>query len=137
MPIDYRIDHDRWLVLAYGRGTMTDEEVFGYQQTVWSRPDVAGYDELVDMTEVEHIALPSADRVQQLAALSAAMDAPQSASKFAIVAPQDLAFGLGRMYQAYRDQDTRSMKQVGVFRTSKDAGAFLGFDGESLKRGKV
>jgi hypothetical protein len=126
MPIEYRIDHDRKLVLAKGRGTMTDQDVFGYQRDVWSRDDVAGYDELVDMSEVEHIALQSVDRVRQLASLSASMDAASLTSKLAIIAPQDDAYGLGRMYAAHRELDTRSRKRVEVFRSAKEALAFLG-----------
>ena len=57
MPIVHRIDHERRLVVAEGRGIVTDQDVFGYQRDVWSRPEVAGYDELVDMSEVEDIAL--------------------------------------------------------------------------------
>ena len=129
MPIEYRIDHIKKLVLVKVRGTMTDEEVFGYQRDVWSGDDTAGYDELVDMSEVEHIALPSVDRVRQLASLSAGMDAPSSPSKLAIIAPQDVAFGLGRMYATYRQMDARSRKHVGVFRSRKEALAFLGADG--------
>ena len=63
MPLAHRIDHPLRLVLAWASGTLTDEEVFAYQNEVWSRPDVAGYDELVDMTAVEHVALPSIERV--------------------------------------------------------------------------
>jgi hypothetical protein len=126
MPIEYRIDHDRRLVLAAGRGTVTDDDVFGYQREVWSRPDVAGYDEFVDMSRVAEIAVPSVDRVRQLAALSAGMDAPDTASKFAVLAPQDVAYGLGRMFQAYRELNPRGTKEVGVFRTRAEALAFLG-----------
>jgi hypothetical protein len=54
MPIDHHIDHDRRLVLAEGHGTVSADEIFRYQSEVWSRPDVAGYDELVDMSRVEH-----------------------------------------------------------------------------------
>src|SRR6266853_4481116 len=126
MPIEYRIDHERRLVIARGYGTFTSEDVFGYQRDVWSRPDVAGYDELVDMTQVEHIALPSAERVRELAKLSAAMDPRSSHSRFAIVAPTEFAFGLGRMYEAYRNLDDRSTKTVSVFRTLDEALTFLG-----------
>lgn len=129
MPIEYRIDHDRKLVLAKGRGTVTDQDVFGYQRDVWSRDDTAGYDELVDMSEVEHIALPSVDRVRQLASLSADMDAPSLASKLAIIAPQNVAFGLGRMYATYRQMEARSRKHVEVFRSRGEALAFLGVKG--------
>ena len=54
------------------------------------------------------------------------MDAASTSSKFAIVAPSDAAFGLGRMYEAYRRLEHRSKKQVGVFRSMADARAFLG-----------
>ena len=99
MPIEYRIVHQRRLVLAKGHGTLTDQGIFGYQRDVWSLPEVGGYDELVDMTQVEDIALPSTERVRALASLSADMDAPSRTSRFAIVAPSEFAFGLGRLYE--------------------------------------
>jgi hypothetical protein len=133
MPIEYAIDHARRLVTAKGRGILTDQDVFGYQCEVWSRPDVAGYDELIDMSAVERINPPSANQVIQLAQLSAAMDAPASASKLAVIAPADLAFGLGRMYQAYRGLEARSTKEVGVFRSREEALAFLGIDSAAEK----
>ena len=126
MPIDYLIDHDRRLVLAKGRGTLTHEDVFGYQREVWSRAEVNGYNELVDMSQVVQIALQSVERVRELAKLSAGMDAHSSASKFAIVAPTAEAFGLGRMYETYRGLDERSTKEVRVFRSLEEALEFLG-----------
>lgn len=128
MPIDYRIDHARRLVVATGHGTLTDADVFGFQREVWSRPDVAGYDELVDVSRVEKVVLPSADRVRELAELAVAMDVPSSPSRFAIVAPSDLTFGLGRMYETYRGLAGGGTKQVGVFRTLDEALTFLGLD---------
>jgi len=125
MPFVYRVDHDARVVVGVGTGVITDADVFGYQKDVWSRPDVAGYDELVDMSLVTEIVVPSGDRVRDLATLSATMDDKSTKSKFAIVAPADVAFGLGRMFQAYRYLDRRSTKEVGVFRTMRDALAFL------------
>ena len=115
------------VVVAAGIGTLTDEEVFGYHREVWSRKEVAGYDELIDMSRVGHIALPSAQRVRDLAETSAKDDGP-GPSRLAVVAPSDLAFGLGRMYQTRRAQDPRSTKQVGVFRTMAEALEFLRMD---------
>jgi hypothetical protein len=130
MPIDYYIDHARRLVLARGRGVFSDPDIVAYQREVWSQPEVAGYDELVDMTEVEEIAvpLPAGPRIQQLASEAAAHDPPGRAPRFAIVAPSPLAFGLGRQYQIYRELDSRSTKQVGVFRTLPEALSFLGIE---------
>jgi hypothetical protein len=126
MPIEYTIDHDRRLVPARGRGVFTDADVFGYQLDVGSRPDVVGYDELIDMTEVKHIALPSIGRIRQLAELGIKMDSGSPPTKFAIVAPDNIAFGLGYIYKAYRRLDPRSMKEVGVFRSFEEAYTFLG-----------
>jgi hypothetical protein len=127
--IEYRIDHKRRLVLTKGRGTLTDADVFGYQREVWSRPDVAGYSELMDMSEIVHIAVPSQDRVRELAKLSAGMDDLSKGSKFAIFAPTDAAYGLGRMYQTFRDLQRQGTKQVGVFRTLEEALVFLEIEG--------
>lgn len=121
MPIEYRIDHEARIVVARGFGVMNDSDIFGYQREVWSRADVEGYNELIDMDGVERIDLPSTDRVAALAMLSAKMDSPYHPSKFAIVASHDVSFALGRMYQAYREMDPRSTKQVEVFRAMDKA----------------
>ena len=134
MPIEYRIDHGRRIVFTKGRGTLTDSDIFGYQREVWSRHDVTGYNELMDMTDVVHIAVPSQKRVRELAALSADMDDRSTGSKFAIVAPSDVAFGLGRMYQTFRELQVQGTKQVGVFRTLEEALAFLGVEDMSADR---
>ena len=125
MPIEYAIDQDRRLVIARLRGTLTDEEVFGYQREVWSRAEVAGFDELIDATDCDKFEVPSGDRILQLADLSASMDAA-APSKLAIVAPRDLAFGLGRMYESYRGVSDKSTKEVSVFRSMSDASKWLG-----------
>jgi hypothetical protein len=126
MSIEYCINHDQRLVLAVARGTVSDQDIFEYQRTVWSRSDVAGYNELMDMSEVTHIVPPPLARIREMALLAARMDAASTASKFAIVAPGDLAYGLARMYQAYRNLESSGTKQVGVFRALTDARAFLG-----------
>lgn len=125
MPIQFRIDTESRRVVATAHGTLTDTDVFGYQYDVWSRAEVAGFDEIVDMTHVEHVQLPvpSAERLRALSSLSSTMDA--TPAKFAIVAPGDLAYGLGRMYSAYRGLDRRSKKEVRVFRSLEEAVSWL------------
>ena len=125
MPIEVTVDHARRLVMATARGTLTGKEVFGYQREVWSRTDVQGYNELLDMREVERIDLPSVDNMRALAGLSASMDLPSQPSKFAIVATTDEAFGLGRMYETYRHLEEKGTKEVRVFRSLIEAYAYL------------
>jgi hypothetical protein len=133
MGIDYRIDDERRMVLAQGRGVVTPEDVFAYQREVWSRPEVAGYNELFDMSEVERLVPPSKGSVRDLADLSAGMDSSACSSKFAIVAPGDLAFGIGRMYQSYREFDSRSTKKIAVFRSMAAALKWLDADVDAAK----
>ncbi len=121
MPYHFDIHHDRRLVHARLEGVLSDSELFGYQQAVWSRPDVAGYDELIDASGVTEFGSFSADRFRQLAQLAARMDAPPHPSKLAIVAPGDGQFGMGRMYQIYRELETRGTKVVRVFHTCAEA----------------
>jgi len=129
MPIVYRIDHEARLVLAAGYGAFTTEDVFGYQRTVWSRPDVQGYNELIDMSAVTHTPTATPERIQDLAALSATMDDQTTRSRFAIVAGADAVYGLGRMFQINRELNAKSTKEVGVFRTMGEALAYLGIEG--------
>src|SRR5262245_15238257 len=112
MPIAYRIDHERRIVIARGYGRFGLEDVFNYQREVWSGKDVTGFDELVDMTCVSEIEVPSTQRLQDLASTAARMDLISAPSRFAIVAPSDLVFGLGRQFQAFRNAETRSTKEV-------------------------
>lgn len=128
MPIQYHIDHDRRLVLIECSGVLTDAEAFDYQKEIWSRPDLAGYHGLVDVTAVEKFAIPSGRRIMDLASLGAAMDSLSGRAKFAIVAPQDIGFGMARMYEMNRNLDPRSTREVAVFRTRSAGLAFLGLD---------
>ena len=129
MPLEYRIDHQKRLVVVQGRDAVTGPELLDYQRTVWSRPELAGYHELADMTGVEQFDSPSPSGVWALASVSATMDPPSGGGKFAIVAPQPIAYGLGRMYEAYRNIESCGCKEVGVFPTLTEALAFLGLSG--------
>jgi signal transduction histidine kinase len=123
VPIQHVIDHEQRLVVAAGHGLVTDDEVFAYQREVWTRADVAGYDELIDLSHGD-IAAPSSERLAQLAKFSAASDAPQSA-RLAIVAPQEHLYAMSRAYKRARRQSAGSTKEVGVFRELADAVEFL------------
>jgi len=133
MPITHSIYHPNRLVVAKCRGTLIDSEVFSYQKEVWADPSLAGYDELVDMDDVDKIVLPSVERIRELADLAAAMDVSGAPSKLAIVASEDLAFGLGRMYGTRREMNRKTTKQVEVFRSREKALEWLGVRKEDLQ----
>jgi hypothetical protein len=128
MPIDYRIDDDRRIVSARMAGELTYEQIIAYQREVWTRKDLDGYDELVDLTDVGRIVAPTSDRIRELASLAEPTDLPYSNSKLAIVAPSDHAFGLARMYQTYRSLIGRSNREVAVLRSMDAALVWLAVD---------
>jgi hypothetical protein len=99
--------------------------VFRYQREVWSRSDVTGYDELIDMSGATEIREGSTERVQALANLAAEMDPPGGASRMAIVAPHDVSYGVSRMFQAFKEMNQRGTKKVAVFRDRAEAIAWL------------
>ncbi len=126
MPLTHHIDHGSRLVIAAGHGLFSDEDVFGYQSEVWSRDDVHGYDELVDLTDVSEIVHPTANRMMDLASLASRMPSSNTSSRLAIVAPSDLAFGLARMFQGWRNCADAGKRNVAVFRSMPEALKFLG-----------
>jgi hypothetical protein len=130
MPLVFRVDHEARVIVAAGYGTLTDGEVLGYHRQISALSETIGYDELIDMTDVTNVSMPSSDWVRELVVVTAGKDAARGPSKLAIVAPGDLAYALGRMFQTEWELDERSKKVVGVFRTMAEASAFLGIDRE-------
>ena len=125
VPIEYDIDFARRIVIVSPRGALTFEEITEYQRQVWTRPDIAGYNELVNMNEVTGINGDTINNVKQLAELSSAMDPSIGPSKLAIVATADFHYGMGRMYKVFRESHPGSPKQVQVFRDYEDAMCWL------------
>lgn len=138
MPLRYQIDDEHRVVLTTGFGVLTDQEIFEYKQSVWSREEVAGYDELVDVSGVDRVEFPTTERLRELARLSASMDV-LPASRVAIVANDLVTFEIARMYRIFRKLDRRSIRDVSVFRKVEEAMAWLkapAADPSSRRRGR-
>jgi hypothetical protein len=125
MPITFQVDHARRRVTATATGSIGEHDLFEYQRQAWSQPGVVGYDELLDTSQAEKLIDINPDSLRKVAFQAAAMDAADKPSKFAIVAPQDAFFGLGRMYEALRSQMSDTMKEVSVFRSREEAEKWL------------
>ena len=124
MPIDYRIDQDQNRVYASAHGTMTTEQLFDYQKKVWSKKEVAGMDELVDLTNVEGMAVGAAG-MQSFVDLASSLALSIPPGRLAIVASGDFEYGLSRTYKEHREKRGAGAREVGVFQTLEDAEAFL------------
>lgn len=124
MPIEYTIDAEKRLVLARGLGTFTDDDLLGYRRELWDRVETRGFNELVDMTAVEHVEWGSALKVRTLAGEAAAMDS-EIPTKFAIVAVSEITIKLAHMYKAFRETHPKNTREVRVFPDAAAALAWL------------
>lgn len=125
MPITYQADADKHRIVAEATGTLGQQDLFGYQKDLGGRADLSGFDELFDLSLVESLLDIRLDNLKALAQYAASMDKPELPSKFAIVAPQDLFFGLGRMYGSLRESAPNASRQSAAFRTRDEAEAWL------------
>ena len=125
MPITYQADPGKRRIVAEASGAIGEQELFAYQKDVGTRPEWAGLDELFDVSHVDSLLDLRIDNLKALAHFAAGMDRPGQPSKFAIVAPQDLFFGLGRMYESLRESAPHATRQVAAFRTRAEAERWL------------
>jgi hypothetical protein len=125
MPIEYRIEHSQHLVQANASGTVSAQDFIDYQKEVWKNKDILGYDEIIDTTQVKEALDFTGTNIDKLAVLARAMDTTKEPTKLAIVAPADAFFGIGRMYEVYRELQKGSHKEVSVFRSMNDALAWI------------
>jgi hypothetical protein len=128
VPIKFHIDRDRRLVFGRLVGRVTVQEMFDYSHEVWVRPEVAGFDEVVETGGTNEIETPTPAALRTLAARSAVLAGTVPRGRLVIVARQQVQYGLSRMYEVYRGQEPGRTQEVVVFRTLAEASAFLGTD---------
>ena len=125
MPIAVQVDHEKRRIVAQASGALGVRDLFSYQAGIASRPELAGYDEIFDATLVNDIRDVHADGLKELAHLAASSDSASHPSKFVIVAPQDVYYGLGRMYESLRECAPHSARELATFRTRGEAERWL------------
>ena len=125
MPITYQVDHGQRRIAAVASGAIGERDLFAYQTDIKSQPALAGYDEIVDVAQVDGLLDINIHNLRKLAALAASSDVPDKPSKFVIVAPQDVYFGLSRMYESFREGLPRSRRKLAVFHSREEAEDWL------------
>ena len=122
MPIDYRIDPTRQVVLTHAWGVLTDADILALKERLIRDPDFTdGMDELADVSAIERLDVSSYG--VELMVAHDRRNGTLRRRRLAIVVPSDRVFGLARMYQLMSGEQDRN---VGVFRSFPDAQAWLG-----------
>jgi hypothetical protein len=123
MPMTYTIDASQQLVRALGSGVLTDDDVMKHRQALAADPAfTAQMREISDIRSVKDFQVTPAG-VRIMVAADVKMVAAGGMHKLAVVAEENVAYGMSRMYQTLGEPNIRS---VGVFRTYKDAEEWLG-----------
>jgi hypothetical protein len=124
MPARHEIDNNMKLITTTWSGEATDRDLITallkYQQDIKSQPDYASYNEIVDFSNVIDFQL-STEGIKNLVQTAAKTDVQQIKTKLAIIVSLPIAYGLGRMYEAYRTLTSRQSKEVRVFKNYRDA----------------
>ena len=123
MPMTYTIDAAQHLVRAVGTGVLTDDDVMAHRQAMSRDPRFTPQmRELSDIRQVTAFQVTPAG-VRIMVASDVKMTATGGMHKLAIVADENVAYGMSRMYQTLGEPNIRD---VGVFRSYEEAAAWLG-----------
>ena len=115
MPSFYKIDKERRFVPSSGNGILNREEALAHQVRLLSDPDFdPSYSQLVDFTQITQFDL-SAEDIRRMAQRK--VFCPDS--RRAILVPDELACGLGRLFEMLRN--TAGERGIRVFRNLEEA----------------
>ena len=122
MPITCQFDHAKRRIIGLAAGTLAEQDLFDFQRQFSVRPD---YNGVFDSTSVKDLHKIDHDSLKKLAGVAAASDRSDNPTKLAIVAPKDLHFGLGRMYESFRECIPQSVREISVFHSRAEAEQWL------------
>ena len=123
MPITYSIDHERGVVLTTASGVLTDDELLHHKRKMTSDPNFKpGLVGLSDIREIAELAVTT-EGIRSLVKQDA-LDAERlKGFKLAIVASDDVVFGMARMYQTMTQDNVFNVR---IFRDLDEAKKWLG-----------
>jgi hypothetical protein len=115
VPVSYKIDKERKLVLTTGSGFVTKQEVLAFQDQILKHPDFdPSFSQLADFARLTNTDINMAD-LQTLAK----RDVFSIHSRRAIIVKGDLAFGFAKIFELYRQ--IAGARGIRVFRIRHEA----------------
>ena len=121
MPAEFRIDRSQKMVFSTARGVVTDHEVLAHQDRLRNDPDFEpSLWQFIDFTHATRIDL-SVKTIQLLAQRNPF----GKHSRRAFYAPDDILYGLARMFQILTDHHK---DELNVYRDISEARKFLNLE---------
>ena len=122
MPISYRIDLERNLVLTTASGTLTDDDIVQLKTRLVRDPDFKpGMKELSDIRGIDQLDVTPGG-VGAMVQQDIRDSAEVASHKLALVVSKEVAYGMARMYQTLTKSN---IETVSVFRDIDEARAWL------------
>lgn len=130
MPIDYRVDGARGLVLVTASGEVTCAEVLEHRRRLFADPGVpAGWPRLIDSAGS---ALPSSGELRAISGVVCSVAPAPARGRCAIVVARPAWYGLGRMFEVFTED---AVERYRVFDDRDAALRWLCGDGDSPDEG--
>jgi len=121
MPVSLQVDRARRMVTSTFYGQVTNEEFMRQASLIQSHPDSdPHFSEIIDFTGVTTTNLST--ETIWAAATTSIFD---PSAKHVVIAPEDFAFGLARMFQALAED---SRPNLAVVRSPSEAYRLLGLE---------
>ena len=124
MPANHNIDNKRQLIITTWEGEARDAEfieaIKQYQKDIQNHPDYINFNEIVNLSGVTRYKLTT-ERIKAIGQIASSTDNTNINRKLAIIVSSTFAFGLARMYEAYKSFSIKSRKEINIFKNEKDA----------------
>jgi hypothetical protein len=125
MPITYRIDRQRGIVWTHVTGVLTDAVLLAHKRRLVNDPDFQpGMRELSDVRAIERLEV-TPKGISRFVAQDKTDASHLGDHRLAIVASENVVYGMARIYQALSDD---SPSNVMVFRNPAEAKTWLEID---------
>jgi hypothetical protein len=124
MPLDVTVDPQRELIIADGRGLVTDQDLLGYIREYLQDKGLSEYDELFDLSRADLLDL-SYTGLARVAEAAAATDSDSIPTKIAVLVSESSGMTLSRMYQVLRE-DQGGSRRIRLFWDREACLAWLG-----------
>jgi len=124
MPAKHHINNASQLLITTWEGEAVDvdfiEAIKKYQKDIQSNSDYHHFNEIVDLTRITGIKLTT-NGIKHISSIASSSDQNRANTKLALIVSSNLAFGLARMYEAYRSMSRNINKEIRVFKNEDDA----------------
>ncbi len=114
MPVCYKIDKDRRLVVTTGYGVVTRQDIEEHQRNLWMDPDFScTFSQMADFSRMARAEVNAAD---MYSFAKRSVFAPNA--RRAVIVPNDMAFALARLFEILRG--SKGENGIRVFRTIEE-----------------